>query len=205
MLKEIIKNTTNILIEEEQIKDEVYSLARRSRILSKKAIIFLHNQQLNMVTENLKQTKIILKKIKKMVSNHPKLNHNEILNSAEQEYAEAIILYKILNNEEYPSPETLGICYENYVLGLADVPGELRRQTLEKLKSEDIESAENNLDKMEEIFLNLMSITNSHLLKGLRRKIDIIRGVNERTRAEITTEINRNRLLKELRRINADL
>jgi translin len=205
MLKEIIRKTSDILTEEEQIKDEAYNLARKSRTLSKKTIICLHNQQLNLVTENLKQTEKILRNIKKIVSCHPKLNDNEILNSAEQEYTEATILFKILKNEEYPTPETLGVSYENYVLGLADVPGELRRQTLEKLKLEDIESAEKNLNKMEEIFLNLMSITNSHLLKGLRRKIDIIRGVNERTRAEIITEINRNRLLFELRKINSSL
>lgn len=205
MLKEIIRKTSDILREEEQIKDKAYNLARKSRTISKKTIIYLHNQQLNQVTENLKQTETILRKIKKIVSSNPKLGNNEIINSAIQEHCEATILFKILNNEDYPTPEKLGVSYENYVLGLADVPGELRRQTLEKLKSEDIESAEKNLEKMEEIFLNLMSITNSHLLKGLRRKIDIIRGVNERTRAEIITEINRNRLLFELRKINSNL
>jgi translin len=204
-LKEIIRKTSDILREEEYIKDEAFNLARKSRTLSKKTIIYLHNQKLNHVTENLIQIETILRKIKKITSCHPKLSDNEIINSAEQEYTEATILFKILNDEDYPTPEKLGVSYENYVLGLADVPGELRRNTLEKLKSENIESAEKNLEKMEEIFLNLMSITNSHLLKGLRRKIDIIRGVNERTRADIITEINRNRLLFELRKKNSSL
>jgi predicted translin family RNA/ssDNA-binding protein len=38
----------------------------------------------------------------------------------------------------------------------------------------------------------------SLLLKGLRRKVDVCRMVNERTRAEITTEVSRERLRRQL-------
>jgi predicted translin family RNA/ssDNA-binding protein len=38
----------------------------------------------------------------------------------------------------------------------------------------------------------------SLLLKGLRRKLDVVRMVNERTRAEITTEVSRERLRRQL-------
>jgi predicted translin family RNA/ssDNA-binding protein len=52
---------------------------------------------------------------------------------------------------------------------------------------------------MEEIYLNLVSVEEVSLfLKGLRRKLDVTRNVNERTRAEITTEFNREKLRHKL-------
>jgi predicted translin family RNA/ssDNA-binding protein len=67
------------------------------------------------------------------------------------------------------------------------------------LRNGDLEAAEENLTTMEQIYLNLTEMEEaSLLLKGLRRKLDVVRMVNERTRAEITTEVSRERLRKQL-------
>jgi predicted translin family RNA/ssDNA-binding protein len=42
-------------------------------------------------------------------------------------------------------------------------------------------------------------------LKGLRRKLDVTRNVNERTRAEITTEFSRERLRRKLSEIEGKI
>ena len=59
---------------------------------------------------------------------------------------------------------------------------------------------------MEEIYLNLTSVEEVSLfLKGLRRKLDVTRNVNERTRAEITTEASRERLRQKLAEVGEKL
>jgi predicted translin family RNA/ssDNA-binding protein len=56
---------------------------------------------------------------------------------------------------------------------------------------------------MEEIYLNLVSVEDaSLLLKGLRRKLDIARGVIENTRAELTAEAGRRRLNESVSRLS---
>ncbi len=93
----------------------------------------------------------------------------------------------------------------SYLLGLGDVPGELRRQALDALRLGDIETAEARLSTMEEIYLSLVTMEEVALLKGLRRKLDIARGVIERTRSEVTAEAGRRRLGESVRRLTERL
>jgi translin len=119
--------------------------------------------------------------------------------AALQEYAEAAILHSLITEKRYPTPEELGVEETDYVLGLADVPGELRRQALDSLREGELEAAEGILETMEEIYLYLVEAEEaSMMLKGMRRKLDVARGVIERTRAEVTAEAGRRRLSREL-------
>jgi len=116
-----------------------------------------------------------------------------------QEYAEAAILHSLITEKRYPAPEELGVEEPDYLLGLADVPGELRRQALDSLREGDLEAAEGSLETMEEIYLYLVEAEEATMmLKGMRRKLDVARGVTERTRAEVTAEAGRRRLSREL-------
>ncbi len=129
----------------------------------------------------------------------PGIRSSETLSAARQEYVEAAILFSLVAEERYPAPEELGVDETDYVLGLADVPGELRRQALDRLREGDLEAAERFLEAMEEIYLCLIEAEEaSMMLRGMRRKLDIARGVIERTRAEVTAEAGRRRLSHEL-------
>ncbi len=199
MLKEIIRKAAEDLKAREKARDEAYSRVRRARVLSKQAILLLHNRDREKASSNLDEAGALLNEIKVYSEEYLEIGFYEAVEAARQEYAEASILYGLNTGKGYPMPELLGLNSKNYLLGLADVPGELRRQTLDLLRAGDLETAEANLDSMEEIYLNLTGMEEaSLLLKGLRRKLDVVRMVNERTRAEITTETSRERLRKKL-------
>jgi translin len=122
--------------------------------------------------------------------------------AARQEYTEAQILYGLNTGAGYPSPEVLGVSETDYIMGLADIPGELRRQSLDHIRLGNLDRAEDNLREMEEIYMSLVEAEEaSLLLKGLRRKLDVARAVNERTRSEITEEASRAKLTSELRKL----
>ena len=194
-----MKKAARDLREREEFRDEAYSRARKARMLSKQAILYLHNSETEKAVDNLEKATLLLKEINDYSIRFTEIGFYEAVIAARQEFAEASILYGLNVGEGFPVPENIGIAYNDYILGLADVPGELRRQTLDLLRNGDLEKAETNLGIMDDIYLILTGMEDSSLLlKGLRRKLDVMRSVNERTRAEITTEVSRERLRKRL-------
>jgi len=181
MLEEIIREAAEELRAREKARDEAYGRARRARMLSKQAILLLHNGNQEKAIAKLDEAGSLLKEISVYTEEFTEIRSYEN------------------TGKGYPSPGSLGLGPKNYILGLADVPGELRRQTLDLLRDGDLEAAQANLATMEQIYLNLTGMEEaSLLLKGLRRKLDVVRMVNERTRAEITTEVSRERLRRQL-------
>ncbi|MES0325374.1 MAG: hypothetical protein ABUK18_05790 [Candidatus Bathyarchaeia archaeon] len=206
MLEEIIRKAAGDLKAREKARDEAYSRARRARVLSKQAILLLHNGELGKAEGNIGEASVTLEEIKEYCKEFTEIGFYEAVEAARQEYAEASILLGLNTGKGYPSPELLGLNYKSYLLGLADVPGELRRQTLDLLRAGDLVAAEENLETMEEIYQHLSKVDEvSLLLKGLRRKLDVARSVTERTRAEITTEASRERLRKQLKKVEDKL
>jgi len=206
MLEEIIRKAAEDLKAREKARDEAYSRARRARVLSKQSILLLHNGDREKAASNLDEAGALLNEIRVYSEEYLEIGFYEAVEAARQEYAEASILLGLNTGKGYPSPELLGLNYKSYLLGLADVPGELRRQTLDLLRAGELVAAEENLETMEEIYQHLSKVDEvSLLLKGLRRKLDVVRLVTERTRAEITTEASRERLRKQLKKVEAKL
>jgi translin len=93
-----------------------------------------------------------------------------------------------------------------YILGLADVIGEIRRQTLDCLRRNEIKKAENNLELMETIYAELINLDEAHILvHELRRKCDIARRVLEATRGDVTIEVRRSQLENSIKDLNKRL
>lgn len=198
MLRKVFDEASANLREREKARDEAYSRARKARKLSKQAILFLHNGDVLKAGVNLERAKVLLDEVKGYTEVHTEIGYVDTVSAARQEYAEACIVRGLNTDAGFPSPEELGLDYLEYLMGLADVPGELRRQSLDLLRVGELAKAVENLEVMDEIYLNLTGMEEGSLLKGLRRKLDIMRGVNERTRAEITSEVSRERLRRSL-------
>ena len=125
-----------------------------------------------------------------------------MVNAAFQEYAEANILMGLIENGNFVSPAEIDVPAVDYILGLADVIGELRRQALDALRGGDLAYAEKCLQIMENIYLELMAMDEGFLLvPGLRRKCDVARRIIETTRGELTVEARRSSLEKAIRKL----
>ena len=201
-VREIIAEAVRRLRDRETARDEALDRARRARTLSKRAILHLHNLELGEAEGRLLESGRLLLEIAGYTAEHPEMEFYEAVEAARQEYAEAQILYGLNTGVGYPSPESLGVPETDYIMGLADVPGELRRQSLDHIRMGHPNRAEENLREMEEIYMSLVEAEEASLfLRGLRRKLDVARAVNERTRAEITEEAGRAKLASELRKL----
>jgi translin len=200
-LQNIINQATEELQAREKARDEALSRARKARQLSKQAILLDHNNQPDKAQTNITEARRLLDETQPHIDAHPELDQYEELEAAHEEHAEATILHTLLQTDTYPTPQQAAATPTRYLLGLGDVPGELRREALDALRTGNLEQAEHHLNRMEQIYLHLVAMEDASLLKGLRRKLDITRAVTEATRSEITAETGRRRLSNQLKHL----
>jgi len=107
-----------------------------------------------------------------------------------KELAEAYLTRAIILEEPLPSPESISVEYAAYLNGLAEAAGELRRFALDALRRGDVSLAEKILGHMDDIYSMLVTVDFPSAITGnLKRSTDMVRGVLERTRGDVTTAV----------------
>ncbi len=181
----------------EKVHEEVQRDMRRAIRLSKQAILFTHQDKLKDAKKLLKEATELFAKLHSVAQSYQDMLYSGLVGAAYQEYAEAQTLLSLVEKNQFISPHEIKVPSVDYVLGLADVIGELRRRALDSLRKEDVETAEECLRLMEEIYVGLMSMDEAYVLvPGLRRKSDVARHLIETTRGDITIEARRSSLEK---------
>ena len=78
----------------------------------------------------------------------------------------------------------------NFLLGLADVIGELRRYALDNIRNSRVEDLNYILENMDEIYTYLFTLDYpSGVTQDLRHKVDVARTLIEKTRGDISLAI----------------
>lgn len=120
---------------------------------------------------------------------------------AMREYAEANLTVAIVRDQPLPDPEHLGVSDAAYLNALAEAASELRRQVLDLLRAGELHRAERLLQIMDGVYTALMLIDFPDAITGgLRRTVDALRAVLERTRGDLTLASSQHRLEAALRR-----
>ena len=102
-----------------------------------------------------------------------------------QEVAEAEIFMAIMMDRDIPSPEEIGVSYTSFLMGMADVVGELRRRGVYLMKNGNIGEVEEILSIMEEICDRIGEFDYPSGLLPIKRKQDVIKKVLEKMRGEV--------------------
>lgn len=131
---------------------------------------------------------------------YPDLYYTGYTQDALKEYAEANITIALVQGHNLPEPEALDVEYAAYLNGMGEAAGELRRYALDALRRADIPKAEAMLEAMDEIYSSLVTMDFPDALTGgLRRTTDMVRGVLERTRGDLTVAVRQQSLEKALK------
>lgn len=179
----------------EEVWEEIKRDMRRATRLSKQAILFAHQERNDDARKLLGEAKELFSKLHDVSRDYPDLTYTGMVDSAFQEYTEAQTFLGLTEEDRFIDPEELDVPPISYVLGLADVVGELRRRALDALRRGDVEMAEDCLQTMEHIYIELTNMDEGYLLvSGLRRKCDIARRIIESTRGDVTIEARRSSL-----------
>ena len=159
----------------------------------------VHRNECNLAHEHLLAARLLVDQLNENKSDYGDLFYTGYTQDALKEYAEATITHAIINQEPLPTPEELNVEYATYLKGLAETAGELRRRCMDILRHNEFEEAERLLSIMDEIYAVLVTMDYPNAITGgLRRLTDIVRGVTERTRGDMTMSLRQERLEKRL-------
>ncbi len=159
-----------------------------------------HRAEYDEAAQLLSRTREIAAQMKTHVATYPDLYFTGYVQDALKEMAEAHIVYALVKGNALPDPDTLGIDYAAYLNGLGEAAGELRRHALDIIRHDNSERVERVLDAMEDIYALLVTMDFPDALTGgLRRTTDMVRGVLERTRGDLTVAARQEKLERTLR------
>jgi len=137
---------------------------------------------------------------------HPDLYHSGSTQDALKELVEAHLLYGFITGDPLATPEELGVTGATYLKGLTEAATEMRRFALDLMRQDRVEEAATYLKKMDEIYSLLVTVDfPDAITKGLRRQTDVLRGVLERTRGDLTTAVRQEKMQAALRRVEERL
>lgn len=131
---------------------------------------------------------------------HPDLFYTGYTLDALKELAEAHITFAWVTGRALPTPEELGVPPAAYLAGIGEAAAEMRRHVLDLIRQGQVEQGEHFLRLMDEAYSLLMTIDFPDAITGgLRRTSDMLRGVVERTRGDLTVALRQERLEEALR------
>jgi len=199
-LKTVLGKVKVELTEKDKVRDDVHEKMRKATSLSKQAILLIHQKRLGEAKKTVEKAKEIITNLQGLAEERPDIVYGGMFSAALQEYSEANIFLRLVEESGFISPEDINVPSVDYVLGLADVVGELRRLALDALREGDVEKGEKCLETMDEIYIELLALDEAFMLvSGLRRKNDVARRIIETTRGDITQEVRRKSLEERLK------
>jgi translin len=135
----------------------------------------------------------------------PSLVHAGFLHDAEKEYVEARVTADLVGQRPVRGPSELGVEVTAWMRGLAEAASELRRHLLDRLRAGELDRGEELLAVMDDVYDALLVVDYPDALtNGLRRTLDALRAVLERTRGDVTTTVLQMRLRDALERRSSE-
>ncbi len=181
-------------------RDQALERSRELIRLSANAIRAAHRNEFDQAGDLLSAAQLAAADMVADLASYPDLCHAGYTQDALKEYAEASITVALVQGRDLPEPEQLRVEYAAYLNGLGEAAGELRRYALDALRRGDLATAEAMLRAMDEIYGVLVTIDFPDALTGgLRRTTDMVRGVLERTRGDLTVAARQQRLEEALK------
>ena len=165
----------------------------------------IHRQEMDTARDYLAKAGALLDDVHQALASETDLGRAGFVRDAEKEYTEGNVLLALVTGQEPPTPEELGIDPVSYLHGLGDTVGELRRYLLDCMRKGDLSRGEDFLSAMEDIYVILVTIDFPDALTGgLRRATDMVRGVLERTRSDLTLAIRQSELERRLSKYDVE-
>jgi len=195
-LKNIFSELTEGLDKLDQDREKILKISRGIVRDCSVAIKNTHRKEFEQYQEKIKNIKTNHEKLLILINENPG-TFFKFLKTPEQEYVEAVVFYSLILNKEIPTAHELNVYPLHYLLGIADVIGELRRYALDNIRNSQIDDLNHILENMDEIYSELFSIDYpSGLTQDLRHKTDQARVIIEKTRGDISISLQMNDLKK---------
>jgi len=203
-LEQIVERITSHLEEVNRVREETLVDSRHIIQHSAKAIRAAHRGEFELAEAVLAEARALVVALSRRTRGHPLIYAAGYVHDAEKEYAEACLTLAMIRSDALPEPESLGVREAAYLNGLGEAVGEMRRHALDLIRRGELSRAGEILGVMEDVYGLLVTVDFPHAITGnLRRTTDMVRGVLERTRGDITSALKQQELQQALARFEA--
>lgn len=184
-----------MLDETNRVREQALQASREVIRLSANSIRASHREDFDEACELKSQARAKVEETKALLADKLEIYYTGYVQDAQKEYAESELTHAIIREKPFPTNTELGVEPAAYLNGLAEAIGESRRHVLDVMRLGDMERAERILTIMDDVYYTLITFDYPDAVtQGLRRQTDMVRGVLERTRGDLT-------LLQEQRRL----
>lgn len=174
-------------------------LSRKLIQVSSKAIRNIHRGDSIAVKKLLSEAEQINQNLVKSIEDYPELFYAGYLHDSQKELVEAKVFLSLADRTLIPTKHELNVRVMTYLHGLAEAASEARRFILDRAREGNLIVAESILDQCEEIYDELIGFDfPDGMTGGLRRAVDSLRAVLERTRSDLSTTASQMTLIKSL-------
>lgn len=183
-----------------QVREDALRQTRKLTRFAANAIRAIHRDELHTAEENMAEAEKIVDGLLASLQDFPEFYFSGYTQDSLKEYIEARLTINMLEDKPLPTPEDLRMEYSTYLRGMAETIGEMRRRCLDILRQGYSDEAERLLDVMDEIYAMLVTIDYPDAITyGLRRQTDLVRGIIERTRADLTMSLREQHMQQALK------
>lgn len=200
-LNAICDGIRTVFVSKTSARDGAIAGSRELIRLCSESIRAIHRREWADADVKLEAARVAAAALLDGIAAYPDLIDSGYTQDALKEVVEAFATSAIIRSQPLPTLESLGVGGSTYLNGLAEAATELRRFILDILRREDGDSeeasaeAERLLDWMDAIYDQLVTFDFPDAITGdLRRRTDVVRGVLERTRGDLTTTLRQQRL-----------
>jgi len=186
----------------DEAREQMLPLCRDAIRYCSNAIRAIHRQEFDKAEELIKTARSMLTDAEEAVKSYSELSSTGVVRDARKEFAEANITLALVTGKSFPRPEGLGVDTAAYLNGLGEAVGEVRRYLLDAMRKGDLSRGEEFLTVMDDIYSVLVTIDFPDAITGgLRRTTDMVRGVLERTRSDLTLAVRQEALETRLAKL----
>ena len=187
-------------------REQAITTSRQIIRFSANSIRATHRAEYNEARALIAQAAELRAQLEERRKTYPEVYFGGYVEDALKEFVEAHSTLAIAEGSHLPTMDELNVGPAVYMNGLAETIGELRRIVLDLLRNDDFARCENLLGIMDEIYAALVTLDYPDgVTRGLRRTTDVMRGVLERTRGDVTVALRQRRLEAQLVRLNRNL
>jgi translin len=198
-LEDIIDQIRRDFSAKDAARERVLPLCREVIRYSSQTIRAIHRQEFNPARASLKSARGLLDEVFETVASHSELSHTGFVRDAQKEFAEGSITLALVVGERLPDPDGLRVDAAAYLNGLGEAVGELRRYLLDSMRQGDLSRGEKLLAAMDDIYSALVTMDFPDAITGgLRRTTDVVRGILEKTRSDLTLVMRQKDLENKL-------
>jgi len=179
-------------------REKALPLCRDAIRHSSNAIRAVHRQEFKEAKKLLQNARRLITRAEQTIASG-ELSNIGFIRDAQKEFAEGSITLALATGKQPPSPEELKVSYAAYLNGLGEAAGEMRRYLLDSLRRDDLSRCEEILATMDDIYSVLVTMDFPDAITGgLRHTTDMVRGVLERTRSDLTLVMRQKELEEKL-------